>query len=124
MAVAKKNATQKLADQLAEQKKKAEAAAIPSKLGNTRIIKIHKGKEDEYELMLRYPGTQIAMEILDDCMKPGEQGYFRSVFMNDVISNNVIVQPVIKSVAFFDEHPGLIEACDEIMDFIAQFLND
>ena len=115
---ADKNAELALAahKQQSKDAKSAHDSSIENMMGMTKVITINKGTPKEYSLTLRFPGVARAMEIED--MSNDQYGNTAfSQFMQLVIQD-VIVSPKIKSLDFWNEHAGFSEVAVQALRFL------
>ena len=105
-------------------KEEKETSIVPSKLGVTEDFVISGDTKQKYTLTLRYPGTEIAMGIIDDC-KDNKGGIYASDTIVEAISGKVIEAPkelAENGLKFFDNHDGALEVAGNIANFLTKKL--
>jgi len=103
---------------------KARSSVVPSKFMATRTVTINEGTDQEFDVTFQFPGTAAASNLRDNCMNP--YGMInRTAFMTEAIKPNtgIIVNPQIKSLAFFDTHDGYDELTNQAINFLADMLD-
>lgn len=124
----KKNETQKLAEEIQENSKKAVESAqkseMASKFGKRKIVTIAEGTENEYQITLLFPGTVTASNLVDNSMNVFGN-INRTAFMEEAIKpgTGLIVEPQIKSLSFWDTHAGYNQVTNECINFLTDMLN-
>lgn len=101
--------------------KSAESAKIEKQIGKTKEFVIAEGTDDEYTIILQFPGVARALEIQDIAANRYDNIAF-GVMMREAIKD-VIVSPKITSLGFWDEHAGLGEVAAYVNSFLNEGLN-
>lgn len=122
---AAKKTNKEIADTIQEQRATARDQSnnntITSRFMKTALVKIHEGEEDEQSFLLQFPGTTRASDLIDNA-----QNVFgninRTYFMQEALKQ-VVVEPKIKDLAYFDTHAGYSDLYEEIRSFLAERLN-
>lgn len=101
-------------------KDEKETSIVPNKLGVTEDFVINANSKHKYTLTLRYPGSEVAMGIIDDC-KDGKNGINATDIVIEGINAKVVEAPkelVEYGFKFFDNHDGALEVAGNIANFL------
>lgn len=96
--------------------KSAESAKIEKQIGKTKEFVIAEGTDDEYTIVLQFPGVARALEIQDIAANRYDNIAF-GLLMKEAIKD-VIVSPKITSLGFWDEHAGLGDVAAHVNSFL------
>lgn len=106
-----------------ENENKAKSSAVPNKVGKEETFVIDDNKGHKFELVLRYPGTLKALEVIEDSKYTDGGGTSNIDLFNNAIDEGIVVAPkemVQKKFEFFDNHNGY----GKVVENIAKFLGD
>lgn len=117
---------QKAVKEAAESKKKAKTSIVPNKVGQTETFHILKGKDNAWDLTLRFPGTAVGSTIIQNAnlMIEGVSPNY-SLLLDEAINNDMIVNPsdlVSSRISYFDSHDGFLETTADIASFLTDKL--
>ena len=104
-----------------EAKQQAANNVITSRFGKTETFKINEGEDDEQTVMLQFPGTIKASDLMDGAANPF--GNINRTFFMEQAIKNVIVAPKMKDLSWFDTHHGYNEVFEKAYSFLTEGLN-
>lgn len=119
------NKTVKTAEEAVAETQRNKSMAVDSAIPDLRqereTVTIKEGTPYEYNLVLAFPGVREA-----SMLREGSRNVFgqidRTAFMEDAIKQ-IIVEPEIKSLDFWNTHRGFDEATDAVINFLGNKLN-
>lgn len=127
--IATQEETASVAKKAQEQKRKfaeqAKSSLVPNKLGVRETTTILKGKDHSYDLVLEFPGTAVAMTIIEEAQRPNSRGYYPSDMIEGAVNADVIKYPIElaeQGLDFFDSHDGSGEVAGAILNFLGEKL--
>lgn len=111
---------QKAHDEQVKIKQEAESSKIETLTGKTKIVTIRKGTKKEYKLELAFPGVERATTLLEDSRNPF--GQFNLPALLEESLKDVVITPHIESLKWWNDHAGLYEAANAVMNFLTEEL--
>ena len=88
-----------------ENENKVKSSAVPNKVGKEQTYVIDDNKGHKFELVLRYPGTLKALEVIEDSKYTDGGGTSNIDLFNNAIDEGIVVAPremVQKKFEFFE----------------------
>ena len=114
----------KLAEKAHEEQMKSKEEAESSKItpltAVSKTVTIREDTDQEYQLKLQFPGVEEATEILENSRNP-----FGAINRPELLRESlkhVIIQPKIKSIKWWNDHEGLYEAAEAVLNFLTEKL--
>ncbi|PEG90754.1 MULTISPECIES: hypothetical protein [Lactobacillus] len=101
-------------------KKQAESSKIESLEGKTKTVTIRKGTDQEYTLELQFPGVERASTLIEDSRNPFGQPNLPELLKESL--KDVVIAPHIESLKWWNQHEGLYEAANAVLNFLTEKL--
>lgn len=98
--------------------KEAESSKIDPLTSQEETVVINEDTDQEYKLKLRFPGVRKASTMIEDCRNPFGQPNL-PVLLESALKD-VIVQPRIKNLDWWNTHKGLYEAAGKVYQFLTK----